>query len=176
MDDTTRAIVEQREPTTGDPPPGPPRETTAPEQRDVLLIDGQPVPDNARVVCDPMPPDPVFGLHWTRDGLTLARLQDEHRAWSWHNFGAGDSRNAFMGIVEEIGELAHCDLKYRQGIRGITMEEYHAKARDAVGDALIFLADYCNKTGLDMQACLETTWAEVRQRDWKKYPTDGRTC
>jgi NTP pyrophosphatase (non-canonical NTP hydrolase) len=107
---------------------------------------------------------------------TLRTVQDEHRAWQAHNFSAEVSedraRDALLGVTEEVGELAHAMLKLKQGIRG-TPEEHRAAAKDAVGDTLIYLLDFCTRMDWDAQEILEETWAGVRQRDWKKYPKTG---
>jgi len=39
-----------------------------------------------------------------------------------------------MGLVEEVGELAHAHLKNEQGIRGTPEEHVQAKV-DAIGEA-----------------------------------------
>lgn len=44
---------------------------------------------------------------------------------------------------------------------------------DAVGDILIYLSDYCRRNGLDLNEALETTWAKVKQRNWKLNPETG---
>jgi NTP pyrophosphatase (non-canonical NTP hydrolase) len=74
-------------------------------------------------------------------------------------------------MIEEVGELAHAHLKMEQGIRAAN----RAEAQDALGDILIYMASYCNTNGYDMATCLENAWEEVSQRDWIKFPTDGRT-
>lgn len=84
------------------------------------------------------------------------------------------SYRPLLGVVEEVGELCHAHLKNEQGIRG-TPEEWEAKKKDAIGDVLIYLLDYCSREGLDVEECLETAWAEVSQRDWIRFPGDGRT-
>ena len=70
-----------------------------------------------------------------------------------------------------MGELAHAHLKEEQGIR--TGENHIALAKDSIGDIIIFLADYCSARGFDLQEIIEETWAEVKQRDWKKDPIKG---
>jgi NTP pyrophosphatase (non-canonical NTP hydrolase) len=77
-----------------------------------------------------------------------------------------------LGVMEELGELAHAHLKATERVRG-TPEEHAAKARDAIGDVVIFLADYCSAQGYDFQDCVEATWASVQQRDWKANPRNG---
>ena len=104
--------------------------------------------------------------------LTFRRLQDEQRPWVEHNFKGRESWKPLIGALEELGELAHAHLKGAQGIRG-TKEEHAEAAKDAVADIIIFLADYCSAMGYDMQECVETTWATVKQRDWKANPQNG---
>lgn len=108
----------------------------------------------------------------------LKTIQDEQCEWALSNFGTRDpvehSDHALFGIMEELGELAHAHLKSKQGIRG-TPEELEIEAKDAVGDVLIFMLDYCTARGWDMQTILEETWQQVSQRDWIKFPKNGRT-
>jgi len=102
--------------------------------------------------------------------MTIGHLQYEHRQWLNHNFGPGDNQAyvwQFVGITEEVGELAHALLKQHQGIRG-TDDEHTAAARDAVGDIFIFLMGFCSRMGFDLEEVIEETWAEVKLRDWTK--------
>ena len=103
--------------------------------------------------------------------MDFARLQAEQRPWVEHNFGKRPSYWPLLGAVEEIGELAHAHLKAEQGIR--TGEDHAANKKDAVADIIIYLADYCSAEGIDLQSVVEETWAEVKQRDWKKHPAQA---
>lgn len=97
--------------------------------------------------------------------LTLSELQEQLKPWQAHNFPQRESWEPLVGLQEELGEMSHAFLKAHQGIR---MNENHkAKEMDAVGDILIYLADFCNARGHDMQTILEDTWSEVRQRNWR---------
>lgn len=109
--------------------------------------------------------------HWVEGGrpFTLAQLQAEQRPWVLHNFGGGRPWMPLLGAVEELGEAAHAFLKMEQGIRG-SREEHMAKLADAIGDTVIFLSDLCSELGLDYQAIVERTWAEVKRRDWRANP------
>lgn len=82
--------------------------------------------------------------------------------------------HGFLGAVEEIGELAHAYLKGEQGIRE-GADGWRERAADAVADAIIFLASFCNTHGIIMQHAVDDAWGEVSQRDWIKFPKDGRT-
>jgi len=103
----------------------------------------------------------------------LSELQSEHGEWLKHNFPDQEKHDALLGVMEEIGELAHAHLKYQQGIRGYTMTEYYADASDAIGDIVIYLASYCNANHLNLGFCLDQTWARVKKRDWIKDPVKG---
>jgi len=73
---------------------------------------------------------------------------------------------SLLGLIEELGELAHSHLKEQQGIR--TSEDHVAKAKDAIGDIVIFLADYCNARVFNLALIIKETWEQVRKRDWKR--------
>jgi len=98
--------------------------------------------------------------------LSLARLQAEVDAWAQRNFGVRPAWQPLVGIMEELGELAHAHLKAAQGIR--RDEDHDAGARDAVGDIVIYVADYCNAAGYNLEEIVNETWAKVRQRDWRE--------
>jgi hypothetical protein len=109
--------------------------------------------------------------------LTLKTLQDEVAVWVEKNFRPQRVDLEFawrplLGVGEELGELDHAHLKMVQGIRG-DREKHIAAAKDAVGDIVVFLCDYCSAMGFDLQDIVETTWSEVKKRDWKKDPTNG---
>lgn len=74
------------------------------------------------------------------------QLQEEHKEWSLRNFGVCPLWQWQLGLIEEVGELAHAHLKSVQHIRGTT-EEFYAKKIDAVADCMIFLAGYCTCKG-----------------------------
>lgn len=96
----------------------------------------------------PKPPE-----HKTMDTYTAIRkVMTEQKAWSLHNFGPTTPENQsdpLIGVIEELGELAHAVLKKKQGIRG-TPEEHNAAMFDAVGDMQIFLLDAMNRFGIPL--------------------------
>lgn len=101
--------------------------------------------------------------------MKLHDLQREHAEWQEKNFGFPSPEQLFLGVVEEVGELAHAQLKMAQGIRGVG----EADVKDAVGDVVIFLAGFCTAMGYDFGKIVETTWSQVKQRDWTKNRKDG---
>ena len=96
----------------------------------------------------------------------LKLLQKEVQIWSEKNFGDQPSWIPLLGAVEELGELAHAHVK---GAQRIKMEEDHVgNAKDAIGDIIIYLVDYCGRRGFNIEEIIRTTWEEVRRREWKK--------
>lgn len=105
---------------------------------------------------------------------SLRAFQSMHRSWLLHNFPDQPRTDPLLGLVEEVGELAHAHLKFGQSIRGVDRAEYFRQATDAIGDIMIYIASYCNANNLDMAQCLEETWEVVSERDWIEYPETGR--
>lgn len=105
-------------------------------------------------------------MHFDR-WSTVADFQHQVQTWSEYNFGNQPAHRPLLGVAEEVGELCHAFLKTEQQIR---MEENHEEAtKDAVGDIIIYLADFCSRTGLSLEECIRTTWNEVQMRDWTKH-------
>jgi hypothetical protein len=63
-------------------------------------------------------------------------LQDEVREWSVRNFGDNPAHRPILGIIEELGELIKAEHHDRNTLEAI----------DAVGDVMIYMADFCGKT------------------------------
>lgn len=106
--------------------------------------------------------------------MTFKQLQEEQREWVAHNFAGRKPYMPLLGVAEECGELCHAHLKGEQGIR-YTPEVVLAKKKDAVGDILIYLADYCSANDIDLEECVTYTWGKVKQRDWIKNPMNANT-
>jgi NTP pyrophosphatase (non-canonical NTP hydrolase) len=94
--------------------------------------------------------------------------QLEVQEWARKHFNP-DSKNCLLGLVEEVGELAHSVLKLDQKIR--TDEDHKAKIIDAVGDIFVYLMDFCNCRGIRADKAIDSTWNKVKKRDWSKDKT-----
>jgi len=105
--------------------------------------------------------------------MNLDDLQKEVKEWSSRNFPNNKPHHPLLGVQEEVGELSHAHLKLEQGIRG-TPEEHRIAKADAVGDVIVYLADYCWRNGLHIGDCVRFAWGEVKQRDWLKNKDDGK--
>lgn len=114
----------------------------------------------------------------------LRQLNEEVGVWARENFGDGDdvlesisNRSdpgadigalfTVLGANEEIGELSHSVLKRAQGIR-LDDEDVGPEAeKDAVGDIIIYLSDFCFRRGYDLEECVRMAWdGEVAHREW----------
>jgi NTP pyrophosphatase (non-canonical NTP hydrolase) len=102
--------------------------------------------------------------------IDINNLQAIVKEWTDHNFPTALPWQPLVGAMEELGELSHAHLKEFQGIRNKNFKE--AK-EDSIGDIIVFLADYCNRNGLELSHCVEVAWDTASKRDWIKYPSDG---
>lgn len=74
----------------------------------------------------------------------IDELQLIQQVGTWANKNFRDKRRAEWGLIEEIGEAAHCVLKRYQGIRGFDKDDFFIeKLTDALADTIIYLADWC---------------------------------
>jgi NTP pyrophosphatase (non-canonical NTP hydrolase) len=104
--------------------------------------------------------------------MALDRLQRQRKPWGEHNFPDATPEDQIIGAIEELGELAHANLKRRQGIRGTEAEHTDAE-RDAIGDIIIYLTGYCINRGFSIAECVERAWNEVKDRDWIANKDNG---
>lgn len=106
---------------------------------------------------------------------SLREIQEEQDKWSNYNFKNRKPYQPLLGAMEELGELAHAHLKMEQNIRG-SLAEHREEAADAIADVIIYLIDYCNQEAFDLQSTLNQVWERVAERDWVKFPGNGRTA
>lgn len=107
--------------------------------------------------------------------LDLRELQAQVQVWTEHNFGEQAPYRPLLGVVEEVGELCHAQLKNEQGIRSPKADEggWYADKRDAVGDIVIYLMNYCTEAGIEFHDAVKATWHKVSARNWVDNPEDG---
>jgi len=83
-------------------------------------------------------------------------LQEDVYNWSLKNFGDQRDFYPFMGLGEEAGELADA---LESPIEPTDVEnnfEPSEEELDAVGDMLVYLADFCARRGLDYQEAYDS--------------------
>ena len=102
----------------------------------------------------------------------IREIQEELSIWQKHNFPDRPSHQPLLGMMEELGELTHAHLKEEQGIR---KQDYEAKIKDAIGDIFVYMLDYANARGYDVENIISSVWKEVKKRDWIAYPMNGLT-
>lgn len=107
--------------------------------------------------------------------MNLRELTTEHRKWLAHNFPNQTPDEAFLGVVEEVGEIAHTLLKAKQGIRehSIDTSQVFNDLVDGVGDLVIFLDGFCIGHNIDLSLAVADTWRMVKKRDWAAFPETG---
>lgn len=104
--------------------------------------------------------------------MDLNKFQNDLNNWLNYNFPNTTSDQQIKGVMEELGELCHADLKCQQGIRGYDSEKEEAELKDAVGDIIIYLTNYCNKKNINLKECIVNAYSEIAKRDWINNP-DG---
>lgn len=104
----------------------------------------------------------------------ISQVQLEVGKWKQENFPEEIPAQTLMGVVEEVGELCHLQLCGEQGRReGKDPKSLPTLKMDAVGDIVVFLAQYCNSQSLDLEHCVEVTWNKVKHRTRANYPEGG---
>ena len=79
--------------------------------------------------------------------------------WADKNF---DAHDPWLGMVEEVGELAHCLLKRLQKIRGFEDNGFFlGELADAIGDFTIYAAHYAYTRELSMYLGRESGEATI---------------
>lgn len=103
-----------------------------------------------------------------KEAHTFSQIQSLASSWSYKNFGNhyGSGYRNLLGIAEEVGELCHAQLKGEQGIRH-TPEEILKMKKDAVGDIIIFLCNYCDSQKLNLHDCVNVAWNVIKDRSWQ---------
>lgn len=105
----------------------------------------------------------------------LFQMQEAVGEWSQYNFPHQSPQTSLNKLVSEVGELCDAVAMTEQGIKGFDNPAHSAhQRRDAVGDILICLLDYCYRSDIFMGRALRDAWNEVKERDWVRYPQKGK--
>ena len=103
--------------------------------------------------------------------LTFEQLQAEMKRL----FPDRQPTVSVVGILVPLGKLVRAHIKSTQEDRQMPAK-YEAAAKDAVGEAVILLADYCIAQDFDLQTIMQDTWARVRQRAWRTNAKTGKAA
>lgn len=86
--------------------------------------------------------------------FSLHQLQTELAPWTKHNFGDQPAWMPLMGVFEELGELCEaieaCGLLLGDPRSTVDVE-------DAIADAVVFMGNFCNAVGFDLDAIVFQT-------------------
>lgn len=90
--------------------------------------------------------------------IDLRRYQKAVNKWAKKTYPQNDVKTwrPLVGLVEELGELAHAFLKLDQGVhRNTTTTE---AVSDAVGDLMVFLLEFCENNNIDIEEAFLEVW------------------
>ena len=79
-------------------------------------------------------------------------------------------------MADEVGQLCHYILKRTQRIREGADGKVTMEISDAFADVVIYGINLMSKEGVDAEKVLDKTIKSVLERDWVKYPYNGRTA
>ena len=87
--------------------------------------------------------------------VTGATVFDSIRDWADKRgiYDSGDTKTQFVKLMEEIGELGQAILK-----------DDEAEFIDAIGDSVVVLTNLATLAGYDIEHCINSAYAEIRQR------------
>ena len=74
-------------------------------------------------------------------------------------YARSNARAQLLKAFSEMGELADAELKWDA-----------PAARDAVGDVLVCLINFCAMRGFDITDCLAGAWDEIKDREGRMVP------
>lgn len=97
-------------------------------------------------------------------------IQKEAFEWTVRNFPNQSSEDPFEGMIEELGEYCHADLKERQGIR---KKDYKALRIDAIGDFAIYLLNYLSLKNFSLKSDIYRTAISYYDSRTYNYILDG---
>lgn len=78
---------------------------------------------------------------------TLSRIQGEAWTWTQKNFPGQTPWQPLLGVCEELGELSDAYIEAMSG-------NDFGETKDAIGDAAIFLVNFCSHVKIDVASAL----------------------
>lgn len=81
--------------------------------------------------------------------------------------------NKILNLMIQVGRISHAHLKHAQKIR--VSENHIENAKKFVGEALFVIEELCMNIGYSYYNVVSKTWNDVKTRDWKKFPKNGKT-
>ena len=100
--------------------------------------------------------------------LNLAVGQQVLGQWSRGQFGGVDeqpARDCLLGALEELGEVSRLVLKGEQEIRQDELGD--ADLEMEVADVVLYLLDFCDRSGVDLECGVVRALDKVLERDFR---------
>ena len=93
--------------------------------------------------------------------LTFEQLTRNVQEWAAARgiYTHSNARAQLLKAFSEMGELADAEI-----------EDDGTAARDAVGDVLVCLINFCAMRGFDITDCLAGAWDEIKDRKGRMIP------
>ena len=98
--------------------------------------------------------------------IDLEKIQSEIKAHMESQGVKQTDELMLIGALEELGEVSHAILKYKQGVMGYTVEKCLAEIADGVGVVIIYLSQLCEETGLSIETALMEAAERVLSRTY----------
>lgn len=90
----------------------------------------------------------------------IRTLQTETFVWQREQFPDSDVRDATLGCVEELGEVAKIVLKSKQKHRGANLD----MLKDELGDVFIYMCHVASLAGISLEEAIVQKWDKVQRR------------
>lgn len=76
-------------------------------------------------------------------------------------------------LLIAMGKIAHAHLKKAQNVR--ISEDHVANIKYNIAKSILILENYCAMENYNYAQTVEMVWNRVKQRDWKRFPKNGRS-
>lgn len=136
------------------------------------------------VVAELKTDEPLFGRYAVAIDCILTRVQAEISDWAQEQFGDNPSHHPlyegaklfsippFLGMVEEMGEIAAPQAKRHQGRKFKDGKGYKEAIEDGLADLLIFACDFSRREGIQLAETLDHVWQTVKARRQVSWEAD----
>jgi NTP pyrophosphatase (non-canonical NTP hydrolase) len=98
---------------------------------------------------------------------SINEIQNEILEWQNSNFEFRKPHEMYLGLIEEVGELAHARMKYEHEY--YPFDYYYQETKDAIGDIAIQLIGLCSQHYLNFEEVLNDIWNYVKTRNSKEF-------
>lgn len=108
--------------------------------------------------------------------IDIEEYQKRLKDWQILHFGSSPPEWLTVGMMEELGEMAHTLLKYQQGIREHRekdVEKFKKQLADDFGDVVVYGMQVLTHFGINAEDAMRDTFEHVLKRDWTAHRLEG---